>query len=121
VAIGAAALVVVDVAAGSIPAPSDLSAIASDTGVRLAWSDNATNESGFHVKRGQKAKGVVQYNQVGNVGPNITSYLETLPQGTYYFRVRAFGPGGVASEHSNAVNVSIKGKGGGKGGGKDRP
>jgi titin len=99
---------VIDVAEGSVAAPSDLDVSVSKKDVGLAWSDNANNEAGFQVERGKKTKGVVRYTKVGSVGPNVTSYTEALAPGTYYFRVKAFGPGGAVSEHSNVVKVSIK-------------
>jgi hypothetical protein len=104
---------IVDVAEGSVAAPSDLDATVSKKNVGLAWLDNANNEAGFQVERGKKTKGVVRYSKAGSVGPNVTRYDEALAPGTYYFRVKAFGPGDAASVHSNVVKVSIKG--GGKG------
>jgi hypothetical protein len=70
-------------------------------------------EAGFQVDRGKKTKGVVRYTKAGSVGPNVTRFSEALAPGTYYFRVKAFGPDGAASAHSNVVEVRIKG--GGKG------
>ena len=101
-------VLVIDVAEDRVAAPSDLDATVSKKDVGLAWSDNATNEAGFQVDRGKKTKGVVRYTKVSSVGPNITRYAEALAPGTYYFRVKAFGPGGAASAHSNVVKVSIK-------------
>jgi transcriptional regulator CtsR len=57
--------------------------------VRLTWSDNSSNESGFKIER-KKAGG--SYSQIATVGANTVSYTDTglATANTYYYRVRAY-------------------------------
>jgi FtsP/CotA-like multicopper oxidase with cupredoxin domain len=93
----------------AVAAPTGLAATTSvknskNANVRLTWTDNATNETGFLVQRADNLAftlGVV--NQT--VGPNITTLTQTLPRGrSYYYRVLAFNDV-VQSGWSNAINV----------------
>jgi hypothetical protein len=77
-------------------APSNFTGTATITGggttarIRLNWTDNATNESGFQIQRSTSADfttGVLTYNP----GSNITTWTwGNLPRGTsYWIRIRA--------------------------------
>lgn len=71
-------------------APSGLSATArSLRQVDLAWTDNATNESGFRIERKLGAGGA--YAEIARVGADASRYSDTsLAAGTlYFYRVRA--------------------------------
>lgn len=75
----------------SVPAaPSGLTGSASsNTQVNLAWTDNATNETGFEIERKTGVSGT--YARIATTAANVTSYQNTgLTAGTtYYYRVRA--------------------------------
>jgi hypothetical protein len=75
----------------SLPAePTDLAAIAISTNqISLAWSDNATNETGFEIYR--KGGTNYAYALVSTVSSNVTSHVDAgLTPGTlYYYEVRA--------------------------------
>ena len=78
--------------------PSQLSASTRDpptTSIALAWSDNSTNESGFKIER--SAGGA--FTQIGQVGANVTTYLDTglAPNTAYDYRVFAFNSSGNSS------------------------
>ncbi|WP_433077181.1 protein kinase domain-containing protein [Dactylosporangium sp. CA-052675] len=77
--------------AGTGPAaPSNLSATAvGPTGIRLQWTDNAGDETGFTVINGTASR---------TTGANVSSYTwDGLTPGTYMcFKVRAFNAAGVS-------------------------
>jgi len=72
--------------------------------VRLAWSDNATNESAFEI---QLSADGVTFRKDGTAAADITSFTSTglKPGRTYYFRVRALA-GGDSSPFSNVVSAT---------------
>ena len=74
----------------SLPAaPSALAATTLATNqIRLNWTDNATNESGFKIERKTGAGGT--YAQIATIGANATSYTNTgLAANTQYYLSRA--------------------------------
>ncbi|MEV0460132.1 protein kinase domain-containing protein [Catellatospora methionotrophica] len=77
---------------GSGPAaPTNLSATAVDAGtIRLQWSDNAADETGFTITNGNTSR---------NVSADTTTYQwDGLAAGTYMcFKVRAYHSGGVSA------------------------
>lgn len=82
-------------------APSNLIATAStESEIRLQWSDNSNNETGFDVW----ISDATGWHSIGIVGPNDTSEpIENLwPGSTYPFKVRAQNAQGF-SEFSNVV------------------
>jgi titin len=93
----------------SVPAPTApsnlvISRIASTTGITLSWTDNSNNESYFMLER--STNGTV-YSQIATFASNSTKYtISSLPVGTYYYRVRAYGAGGY-STYSNVASVTI--------------
>jgi hypothetical protein len=104
---GPSNVVSVTVTAGLI-APSNLTAMvaAGPLRVTLNWTDNSTTETGFTIQRALDAafsSSLVTY----SVGANIATFLNNtgLAMGnTYYYRVRAGGPGGP-SAWSNTASV----------------
>jgi transcriptional regulator CtsR/regulation of enolase protein 1 (concanavalin A-like superfamily) len=92
---------------GPIPAaPSNLTATSSSNSqINLAWTDNATNETGFKIERKTGSGGT--YSQIATVGAGATGYSNTgLAAGTaYYYRVRATNATGD-SAYSNEANAT---------------
>ncbi|HEY0550172.1 MAG TPA: PA14 domain-containing protein, partial [Verrucomicrobiae bacterium] len=87
-------------------APSALAATAEATNrIRLNWTDNASNESGFAIERKTGAGGT--YAQVATVGANVATYTNSgLAANTqYYYRVRATNSSG-ASAYSAEANAT---------------
>ena len=85
---------------GPVKAPSNLRATAGSTSqIDLAWTDNATNETGFQIER-RTVGGA--YEVVATVGPNTTSApVGGLDPGSFsLFRVRATGAGNTFSPYS---------------------
>jgi fibronectin type 3 domain-containing protein len=70
-------------------APAALTAIASEAGVVLQWSDRSNDEIGFKITRSGDG---VNFNQVGIVRANMTSFVDTEagPGTTYQYRVYAW-------------------------------
>jgi len=91
-----------------LPPPSALSATAfSSTQIQLAWTDNSTDETNFHIERKTGAEGA--YSQIASVGANVTTYADTgLTQNTeYYYRVRAYNSSNAAySAYSNEISAT---------------
>ncbi|HEX2641862.1 MAG TPA: fibronectin type III domain-containing protein [Thermoanaerobaculia bacterium] len=89
-------------------APSGLTAtVVSSTEIRLTWTDNATNETGFRVER-KTAGG--SYTEILQLGANVTTANVTgLTAGTAYtFRVRARNGAGF-SAYSNEATATTTG------------
>ena len=95
-----------------INAPTNLKASVPRTSntVTLQWTDNSNNEEGFYVERAMKKKsGYTAYQRVGTVGPNVTTFVETVSPGTYKYRVQAFNSEtNRFSDYSNEVSVKVK-------------
>ena len=85
----------------ALPAPSNFSATANgSTQINLAWSDNASDETAFHIERSLNG---TDWAEIDTVPANTTVYQDTVDCGTsYHYRVRAFRSGdGVFSTYSN--------------------
>jgi hypothetical protein len=64
-------------------APGNLSAKAWKYNVVLSWTDNANNEDGFRIYRGDSPANLVP---IDTIGPDSTSYDDTgLTRKTYYY------------------------------------
>jgi transcriptional regulator CtsR len=86
--------------------PSTLAATAlSATQIKLTWTDNATNETGFKIERKTGATGT--YAQIATVAANIVTYTNTglTTKITYYYRVRAYNATGN-SPYSNEAHAT---------------
>lgn len=89
-------------------APSGLAAhVQSSSSVRLNWTDNATNETGYQVQRARNASfttGLATFNYSANT---TSANLGGLSTGVmYYFRVRAVN-NSVYSGYANTVSLGI--------------
>ena len=87
-------------------APSNLTASGfSRTQVRLTWTDNSGNESGFAIERSTSSGWL----QVGTVGANINTFTDGNLSAwtTYSYRVRAFNSSG-SSAYSNIASARTK-------------
>ena len=94
---------------GSPAAPSNLTATAfSKAQINLAWTDNATNETGFTIQRSTSINftgtTTITLNTV-----NQTSYSDTgrQPNTTYYYRVRAFNAIGPSAWSNTASATTL--------------
>ena len=92
----------------SLPAaPTSLTAVPTTTSsANLAWTDNATNETGYRVER--SLNGVNGWTQRGSdLGANSTAFTDTgLTYGqSYFYRVYAFNSGGN-SGYSNVASFN---------------
>lgn len=80
----------------SIPpyAPSNLLATATaPTQIKLSWSDNATNETGYKVERSPNNS---TWAQIALLSVSATTFNDTTVSAAtlYYYRIRAYGSGG---------------------------
>jgi len=75
------------------------------TSISLVWTDNATNETGYRVKR-QKS-GAAETTIANNLPPNTRSYTDDgiTPSTSYAYKVEAFITGGNNSA-SDPVSIS---------------
>lgn len=103
-------IITVDPDPNDISSPNNLSAQLAGNIVSLNWADNSLNEESFRIERAVKLKrSISSYSTVGHVNSNITNYSETVPSGTYYYRVQAYSLStGKSSGYSNTVQVRIR-------------
>ena len=88
-------------------APSNLSASpGSGRVVTLAWTDNASNETGIYVERAAKTK-TLQFSRIATVAANVTTYSRTEASGTWVYRVQAFNGVGT-SAYSNSATIRVR-------------
>jgi hypothetical protein len=95
-------------------APSGLSAtVLSNTSIRLQWTDNSSNETGFELKRATDSGFTANVVWIGGI--QGTTYTNTgLTAGTtYYYKVRAEGTAGKSaySSYVSATTTSSAGSG----------
>jgi hypothetical protein len=99
---------------GPPAAPSGLSAAAfSSTQINLAWTDNATTETGFTIQRATNATFTAGLTTITLNATNQSSYSNTgLTANTlYYYRVRAFNASGNSawSNTASATTLGVAG------------
>lgn len=84
------------------PATLSLGSVAGGAAA-LYWQDRSAGEAGYVVERSIDN---VTFVPIGSLGANATSFLDgQAPEGTSYYRVRAFDAGGW-STYSNVLPVS---------------
>lgn len=86
-------------------APTNLNASAiSYNRIDLSWTDNATNETAYHVERSLDG---TNFTQIASLGAGATSYSVTglNASTTYYFQVRAGNSAGFSS-YSNIASAT---------------
>ena len=102
---------------GDLPeAPSNLAATAiSASEISLEWTDNATDEYGFHIERWNGSMWV----EIATVGPDVTAYTDSglLPSTNYRYQVSAYNGAGnsaysdestAATEAGAAITLSVQ-------------
>jgi titin len=78
-------------------APSGLTATFGPGGVTLAWTDNASNETGYSIERCLGA-GCTAFGQIATVSAGATSFSDSYyASGVDRYRVRAFDTTGYSS------------------------
>lgn len=86
-------------------APSNLNALAFGCDIRLTWTDNSNNESGFYVYR--KTGNI--FSEIGYTGANETTFWDyDMPSGTYAYYVRAYNGDGT-SQKSLVKSIKLTG------------
>lgn len=84
--------------------PTNVSATAlSSSSIKITWSDNSNNETGFYLYRWNGA----DWTRLGSVGANVTSYTNSGLQAgtTYYYYVASYNG---ASENPSEKYASAK-------------
>ena len=76
--------------------------------IQLDWTDNSSNETGFHIER--SLNGTSGWTLAGSVLTDITNFADTgLTASTaYYYQVNAYNAGG-GSTYSNIANATTTG------------
>jgi PKD repeat protein len=89
-------------------APTGLAATLASRTVRLAWTDNASNETGYYVDRAKVNNNgsLSGWTVIATLSANTTTFGQAQAKGTYAFRVRAYNAGGAAA--SNQVRVTVR-------------
>ncbi|MSU58534.1 MAG: hypothetical protein EXS35_10210 [Pedosphaera sp.] len=91
-------------------APGGLIATAvSSSQINLAWTDNATNETGQVIARGTVSGG--PYTDIANLSSNVVAYTNTglSPSTTYYYVVRATNAAGASGNSAQASATTQSG------------
>jgi hypothetical protein len=92
---------------GQVAAPTNLrTTTITGSSIRLAWNDNASNESSYLVERSLDGQ---TWTQVASLSSNITGYIDSaLSCGTNYsYRVRAYrSTGNLYSSYSDTLTTS---------------
>ena len=86
-------------------APSGLATtVVASSWISLAWTDNASDESGFQIERSTDGS---SFALLATVGANVTTYTDGgLPSGaTRYYRVRAYNGAGT-SAYTSVVSAT---------------
>jgi titin len=91
---------------GQLPmAPTNLHLVSATTSsIAIAWTDNASNESGFYVE--SSPNGTTSWSRISTLGVNVTTYtqLRLRRNVTVWYRVRAYNASG-ASTYSNVIST----------------
>ncbi len=87
--------------------PTDLAAVeASRSTIRLTWADQSDDETAFGIER--SLDGAASWGLIATVISNTTTFVDIKRtcNTPYFYRVRAYGPGGVSAP-SAAASVTI--------------
>src|ERR1700730_8821967 len=85
--------------------PTNLTSTAvSSSQIKLSWTDNSKNETGFKIERSRDG---TTFAQKYAVGVNVTAYTDSMrqPSTKYYYRVRAYNLSGN-SGYSNTASAT---------------
>lgn len=88
--------------------PSGLAATdATSASLRLAWTDNSDNESGFRIERSTSAAS--GFALIATVGADVTSHVDTglVPSTTYHYRVLATNSAGDSAYSAVASGSTL--------------
>jgi len=88
-------------------APENLTAVpVAPNQIQLTWEDKSNNEIRFIIERRTGRSPYFQLNAVNN---NVTTYIDTslLAGTTYYYRVGAYGMGGVIAYSNEAMGNTL--------------
>jgi len=91
-------------------APTNLVAKAvSKTQINLTWTDNATNELGFHIERCTGST-CTNFATIADVGANVTAYSNSglTAKTTYRYRVHAYNAEGDSAYSNIAKATTLK-------------
>ena len=98
------------VVTGPPAAPSNLAAtLSAPRQVRLTWSDNSTNETGFTLQRATNATFTTNLTSF-TIAPDTTTFTDTTVAvlTTYFYRIRAVN-GALLSAFSNTASILVLG------------
>ena len=103
--------VAITVSAAAPPAaPANLTAVAggNPTTVKLSWTDNAANETGFSIQRATNnsfSQGLATFTVGPNAAGGTTQFIDTTVAAntTYYYRVQAFNANGNSAWSNTAA------------------
>lgn len=87
--------------------PSNLTATPiSRNRIRLDWTDNASNETGFKIERSTNG---IDFTQIGTIAANIVNYTNSsfTTNTVYYYRVRSYNTSGN-SPYSNTTSAKTQ-------------
>lgn len=72
----------------------------------LTWTDNSDNEAGFKIERRTPSIPGDTYGEIGQVGANVTTYVDTVQDGQERcYRVRAFNAAGDSAYTNEACGI----------------
>jgi hypothetical protein len=90
-------------------APSNLSATAATgTQINLAWTNNATNQTGFHIDRATSSD-FTQNLVTQTAAAGATTFIDSglTPGTTYFYRIRAFDSAGDSANSNTASATTL--------------
>jgi len=89
--------------------PTDLKVTKQQTqSISISWTDNAKKEDGYIIEYSTDNK---NFSEAGRVAANTTAYTATglTKEQAYYFRVKAYGAGGLESLYTSVLSTETIG------------